>query len=618
MLARTGRSQSMLTRAVLLAFAALAAALLWTNVERASANPATGITAVAGGEVHTCALTTGGGVKCWGDNGFGQLGDGTFTNSSIPIPVPGLGSGVAQLDSGERNSCVVTTTGGVKCWGNGFGGTPTDVTGLTSGVASVSVGNNHRCVVTTTGAARCWGSDSRGQLGDGPGGGSGVVDVSGLGSGVAAVAAGLLDHSCALTTGGAIKCWGDNSFGQLGATSGEMCDNHSCSTTPLTVTGFSSGGGAVSLGREYSCALTSGGAVKCWGLGFGTSPVTVAGLGSGVVAVSAGAFHFCAVTTGGGLKCQGQNAFGQIGDGTTTLRTTPVNVLGLSSGVAQVSPGFFHTCAVVAGGGAKCWGFNAGGQLGNGTTTGFDPNPKPLDVVQTQAKSTPTPTPCPLSGCPTVPPTPTPGPQTGLDFSIGVDIDGNTVNDCGTRIGEPTKCAVPEGSAFKVRVFLNSLPIGVPQYVGFDIRLDYAGVGSKNRIDMAWPDCALTGGPFFASGLVAFGCGIGIGAPSSSYVGLLAAVSFNCSQAGTVSLTHGSGATTLVDPIVDQYHEAQSGQETLTINCAVRPVGGISLDPDARLARAASRPTDTALFAGAAIAGLLLLGGGVWCWLRRG
>ena len=318
-------------------------AFMAIDVQPASAATATG---VATGGLHTCALTTAGGLKCWGKNDFGQLGDGTTTNLNTPV----------------------------------------DVSGLTSGVAAVSVGGSdfhgHTCAVTTGGGLKCWGRNFDGELGDGTTTGRTTpVDVVGLSSGVAAVSASLV-HTCALTTAGGVKCWGRNNFGQLG--DGTTTNR----TTPVDVVGLSSGVAAVSASPVHTCALTTAGGVKCWGgnagqLGDGTTtnrtaPVNVVGLTSGVAAVSAGGSYTCAVTTGVGLKCWGDNFSGQLGDGTTTRRTTPVDVVGLTSGVAAVTTGFIHTCALTTAGGVRCWGRNLFGELGNGT--GFTQT-TPVDVV---------------------------------------------------------------------------------------------------------------------------------------------------------------------------------------------------------------------------------------------
>lgn len=342
-----------------------------------------GITAVAAGRTHTCALTAGGGARCWGDNEDGQLGNGTRTSSSTPVDVAGLSSGVRSIATGWYHTCALTTSGGVKCWGRNLYGqlgdgttftwrtTPVDVVGLSSGVAAITAGEEHTCALTTGGGVKCWGRNWFGELGDGTTTSrSTPVDVVGLGSGVAAIAASY-DHTCALTTGGGVKCWGDTA------------------TTPADVPGLGSGVAAIAVGAGHSCALTTGGGVKCWGanwtgqLGDGTTdyrstPVDVVGLGSGVEAITAGGSHTCALVTGGMVKCWGDNLDGQLGDGTRVQRTTPVDVSGLGSGVQAIAAGQRHTCAVTASGGVQCWGWDGYGQLGLGTVT---VHTEPVDVV---------------------------------------------------------------------------------------------------------------------------------------------------------------------------------------------------------------------------------------------
>ncbi len=355
-----------------------------------------GVQAIAAGWYHTCALTTNGGVKCWGDGTLGQLGRGVPNTSPTPVDVSGLGSGVQAATAGDGHTCALTTGGGVKCWGdNSFGQlgdgsgvsgfAPVDVSGLGSGVQVLAAGGNHTCALTTGGGVKCWGDNGDGQMGDGtqfnrftP------VDVTGLGSGVQAIAAGS-SHTCALTTGGGVKCWGDNGDGQLGNDAGAV------SFTPVDVAGLTSGVLAIAAGDRHTCARTGSG-VKCWGdngdgqLGNSTTedsftPVDVAGLGTGVQVVTAGGDvagdsgnipygHTCAITAGGGAKCWGSNSSGQLGDGTNISRTTPVDVYGLASAVLDIAAGGLHTCAVAGDTSVKCWGDNWYGQLGDGTQLG--------------------------------------------------------------------------------------------------------------------------------------------------------------------------------------------------------------------------------------------------------
>jgi len=185
---------------------------------------------------------------------------------------------------------------------------------------------------------------------------------------------------------------GGNLFGELGDGTTTQ------SNIPVDVVGLSSGVAAVAAGGSHTCALTTGGGVKCWGgnvrgqLGDGTTtqsniPVDVVGLSSGVAAVAAGGFYTCALTTGGGVKCWGRNVLGELGDGTFTNRTTPVDVTGLSSGVAAVSAGRGHACVLTTGGGLECWGNNSnlfglppeGGQVGDGTKGNI--RTTPVDVI---------------------------------------------------------------------------------------------------------------------------------------------------------------------------------------------------------------------------------------------
>ena len=339
--------------------------------------------AVAGGMVHTCALTTTGGIKCWGYNSYGQLGNPAVSYSSeTPVDVVGLSSGVVAIGAGWHHTCAVTRAGALKCWGrNDYGqlgdgttvnrSSPVNVQGLSAGVTAVSAGFTHTCALMASGAVKCWGANYAGQVGDGTFiDRLTAVDVTGL-SDVLSITTGS-EHNCALVSGGGVKCWGYNSSGGLGDGTTVW------SSYPVDVLGLSSGVGAISAGYEHSCAVTTSGGALCWGhnsdgqVGDGTdlnrlTPVGVTGLSTNVTAVGAGYYHTCAVTASGAVRCWGNNYYGQLGDGTTTDSWTPVQVSGLSSGVAAVAAGIGHTCARTPGGAVVCWGYNGTGQLGDGT-----------------------------------------------------------------------------------------------------------------------------------------------------------------------------------------------------------------------------------------------------------
>jgi alpha-tubulin suppressor-like RCC1 family protein len=386
-----------------LALIAVGAALLLSSAA-GPASAAGDVTAVDTGGSHICALTSESTVKCWGTNTYGQLGDGTTTGRDAPVDVCATGtappctpasdnvlSGVTAIAVGGEHTCALLDAGGaLKCWGRNNVGqlgdgttatrtTPVDVSNLGSGVAAISAGSAYTCALTSAGGVKCWGRNNQGQLGDGtttdrdeP------ADVPGLTSGVAAVAAGT-SHTCAITTAGGLKCWGLNSQGQLGD------GTNTGRTTPVDASGLSSGVTAVAPGNFHTCAVVEGG-VKCWGfnnygqLGDGTTTrrftpvIDVLGLTSGVAAVAAGGSHSCALTSAGAVKCWGRNRTGQLGDGTSTGRLSPVDASGLTSGVDAIAARGNRTCAVTTDGGVTCWG---SGQLTPLEVLGLKPTPTP-------------------------------------------------------------------------------------------------------------------------------------------------------------------------------------------------------------------------------------------------
>ena len=319
----------------------------------------------------------------WGDNAKGQLGDGTTTDRKSPVTLAKL-SPVA-VAAGDQHSLAVNNDGAVWAWGINDSGqlgdgttttrkSPVKISGL-SGVIAVSAGLNHSLALKNNGTVWAWGGNGNGQLGDGttttrktP------VQVYGL-FGVIAVSAGSY-HNLAIKNDGTVWAWGNNGSGRLG--DGTAITRK----TPVQVDVLSGLAyvTAVAAGGEFSLALDSNGSVWAWGdnckgqLGDGTTttrktPVQASGLvGYYAVGIAAGTGHGLARGGDSSIMAWGDNAKGQLGDGTTTTRKTPVLIAGLS-GVTVIAAGGTHSLALDANGSFWAWGNNSDGQLGDGTTT---------------------------------------------------------------------------------------------------------------------------------------------------------------------------------------------------------------------------------------------------------
>jgi alpha-tubulin suppressor-like RCC1 family protein len=331
----------------------------------------TTVTAIAGGGYSSLALTSSGQVLAWGFNGLGQLGNGTTTNSSIPVAVSlPSGTTVTAIAGGQEHSLALTSSGQVLAWGyNGQGelgnGTVTNsyapvAVSLPSGttVTAIAGGDSHSLALTSTGQVLAWGYNLNGQLGDGTTTNSSTPVPVSLPSGTTVTAiAGGGNHSLALTSSGQVLAWGNNLYGQLGngTTTITGCQ---CISTPVQVS-LPSGTTvtAIAGAGSHSLALTSSGQVLAWGsngngeLGNGTTtnsstPVPV-GLASGttVTAIAGGAQHSLALTSTGQVLAWGANGSGQLGNGTTTSSSTPVVVSAFPAAVA-ISGGGHHSLAI--------------------------------------------------------------------------------------------------------------------------------------------------------------------------------------------------------------------------------------------------------------------------------
>ena len=390
----------------------------------------TGRTAVAissGGD-HTCAILDDASLSCWGGNEYGQLGDGTTTTRNTPAQTSNLGTttyprtvalserdfdgdGVLNIfdvhhnldyretaiSSGAYHTCAILDDGSVSCWGdNHYGGqlgdgtttlsrnTPAKTSTLGTGRTAVAIssGGYHTCAILDDGSVSCWGGNDRKQLGDGTTTDRNTpTQTSSLGTGRTAVAISSGDyHTCAILDDGTVSCWGRNQRGQLG--DGTTTNRN----TPTQTSNLGAGRTAVAIssGNYHTCAILDDASVSCWGsndygqLGDVTTtsrytPAQTSSLGTnrGAVAISSGWGHTCALLDDTSVSCWGYNANGELGDGTNTNRDTPTQTssLGIGRTVIAISSGYFHTCAILDDGSVGCWGRNNDDQLGDGTTT---------------------------------------------------------------------------------------------------------------------------------------------------------------------------------------------------------------------------------------------------------
>jgi alpha-tubulin suppressor-like RCC1 family protein len=333
---------------------------------------------VSAGSYHTCAIDNNGSLWCWGRNGSGQLGDGTYANKDAPVQVSG--TNWASVSAGDGHTCGIKTDEILWCWGDNYYGqlgdgtyanknTPVQVSG--TNWVSVSAGWYHTCGVKTDRNLWCWGRNNYGQLGDGTNVGKNApVQVSG--TNWISVSAGD-GHTCGVKTGGILWCWGDNYYGQLGD------GTYANKNAPVQVSGTN--WVSVSAGWYHTCGVKTDRTIWCWGrnnygqLGDGTNvgknvPVQVSG--TNWVSVSAGGEHTCGIKTDGTIWCWGRNNYGQLGDGTYANKNAPVQVSGTNW--VSVSAGKDHTCGIKTDGTIWCWGRNNYGQLGDGSLLFLDRN----------------------------------------------------------------------------------------------------------------------------------------------------------------------------------------------------------------------------------------------------
>ena len=361
----------------------------------------------AGALDSACAVNDVGKLTCWRWNHYGTVGDGTFGGDPLvdctsdcdrmirfqPTLVLSITPGsVKEVTCGLAHCCVLLENSEyeVMCWGiHIFGAlgpnTPTNfdnsnnqpapvgVTGFTSAVTTIAAGHNFVCAALQDGGAVCWGANNRGQLGDGTTTTTNqLVTVGFLTDKVKELGCGgSQGHCCALLESGSLKCWGANNAGSLG--DGTVVDR----PTPVTVYGITGAIKSLGIGHEHSCVLLEIGEVMCWGnnaagqVGNGgtthrLTPMTVPGI-SNATSVNCGQFHTCVSLQDGTVKCWGSGRYGQIGEVITDegYRSTPEMVPGIST-ATRVFAGVLHSCALLSDRSMLCFGKNYFAQLGNG------------------------------------------------------------------------------------------------------------------------------------------------------------------------------------------------------------------------------------------------------------
>jgi alpha-tubulin suppressor-like RCC1 family protein len=338
---------------------------------------------VTTGDQHTCGIRTGQRLFCWGINTANETGTGS-AEALVPLPtgVVGGDGGWTAVSAGSTHTCGIRS-GRLYCWGDdtfgqlgdGEGSTgrsvPTQVAGGITDWLRVDVGANHTCALRRSGRLSCWGRDAAGQLGDN----ATLADrftprqVAGARTDWTSVSAGLF-HTCAVRRPGRAFCWGDDEFGQLGDNAAEA--DHG---TPVPVAGGASNWTAVSTGDTTTCGRRANARLWCWGDDdFGQlgndppsasrrMPVLVAG--SGWASVVAGATAVCGRRTSGRLLCWGSDFSGVLGDDLPEAQhNTPVSVQGGATDWVSVAVGQ-HACARIRSGRLYCWGNNDNGQLGD-------------------------------------------------------------------------------------------------------------------------------------------------------------------------------------------------------------------------------------------------------------
>jgi alpha-tubulin suppressor-like RCC1 family protein len=337
--------------------------------------------AVRTGSAHSCGVRRDGTVWCWGDNTYGQLGDGTTTQRTSPVQIASTGNAATVIATGFGSTCRIDPDGTARCWGRDsyaeLGvGTPDEYdsphqVGAGTTWTTIGVGTTTGCAYRSSdGSDWCWGYNASGQVGDGTTTDRDSPVQTNVAQTFVDVAVGTT-HACAVRQSQKVRCWGDNTYGQVGD------GTNTNRSSPVLISG-NSNYGQVSAGAGSTCGVQTNNSLWCWGLdssgqlGIGSTAnqtaETQVGSATNWAMVAVGFDSACAIKSTGTLWCWGDNSYGQLGDGSTTQRTAPVQI-GVATTWAAVSAPGDHTCATRTDGTLWCWGTNARGQVGDGTTT---------------------------------------------------------------------------------------------------------------------------------------------------------------------------------------------------------------------------------------------------------
>jgi cysteine-rich repeat protein len=381
---------------------------------------------LAAGDGHTCALCNGGYVRCWGENGSGELGLGhtTFVGDRHPFQItdasggPGMvdleGAAAIDIDAGHGFTCALLDDGAVRCWGRNDAGQlglqhttamPTEVGGKVdlggAAAIAISAGLSNACAVLTEGSVRCWGDNVYGALGLGNTDPV-LIGTAGLETTASAVAAST-ESACALVSGDGVRCWGDNSLGELGlGNTATFPGSHMVppSSYGNVVLNLGAVPTSITVGSAYACAGLRDGQAECWGannvgqLGLGHTVnigdnevpafTGVVNIPTPVISIAASIQFTCALSGNArGLRCWGNNQKGQLGQGDTmrrgnTATTIPSLIPAIrfpaGLGPTAMALGTSYTCAQLSDGSVRCWGANNRGQLGLGLVPAMAPD----------------------------------------------------------------------------------------------------------------------------------------------------------------------------------------------------------------------------------------------------